>query len=146
MSRRSSLDTHSVTRSRHSRPSSASGDLLAGNGDGAPPVSCHFRYTGCYLLVIISDGCDMLRQETIGRQLYGFGEHPNTTGSNGTSGDSEAAATDTPPSRQEIDEFNAQWSDRFIGETIQQIAKGKWQIFSIFLIGVRLKSSTEYKS
>lgn len=122
MSRRSSLDTGPV-RSRGSRPGSSSGGELLSNS----AVSCHFRYTGCYLLVIISDGCDMLRQEVIGRQLFGFqnGDGGGGGGDAGKGGNVDGGGTTAPPTQEQLNKLNMEWTARFIETTIQQIAKGK---------------------
>lgn len=69
--------------------------------------SCNFRYVGCYLLIIISDGCDQLRQQSWLRQ--------------------QKSSNNLQPQQQqqsELDKFNSRWTSGFVAKVIQQIRKG----------------------
>lgn len=83
-------------------------------------VSCHFRYTGCHLLVIVSDGCDMLRQEHLCAALK-LNE--------GTSGQPILPPDDLEGQLKQLD---TEWTRKFIEHATQQIAKGKWFYYFIF--------------
>ena len=97
--------------STSSKPTSVNASDIAAN------VSCHFRYTGCYLLVIISDGCDMLRQEQLCHALK-----LNAA----KTADNDSSTESSPPAElaSQLDALDSDWNRKFIEHTIQQIAKG----------------------
>lgn len=121
--------TH-LNRSRTGSASSVRSGASTGSGrvkavkavqQATPPVaaadsnvSCHFRYTGCHLLVIVSDGCDMLRQEHLCAALK-LNES--------TSGNPSPAIL--PPNDGQLKKLDSEWTRKFIEHAIQQIAKGK---------------------
>ena len=75
--------------------------------DHSTNVTCNFRYTGCYLLVIISDGSDALRQQEIVKAL-------------GLLNDSNESLHDW-----NLDRFDAEWSHRFIEHALHLVGNGK---------------------
>nr|XP_046918535.1 microtubule-associated protein 1B-like [Dermatophagoides farinae] len=78
--------------------------------------SCNFRYVGCYLLIIISDGCDQLRQQSWLR-------HQTLLSS------SNDLSSILLQQKSELEEFNRRWTSGFVAKVIQQIRKGLtiWQ-------------------
>ena len=95
----------------------------------ASNVSCHFRYTGCYLLVIISDGCDMLRQQQLCQDLQLKSDAIATAKSNGT----ETVEAAPPPDLvNTLDSLDAEWNRKFIEHTTQQVAKGQFCHFNFY--------------
>ncbi len=107
------------------KPTPDSGSAAA----DASAVSCHFRYTGCHLLVIVSDGCDMLRQEAICAALQ------LNDASGAVDGNQPAVLPlplppPPPPPPDNLEEqlktLDAEWTRKFIEHVTQQIAKGKW--------------------
>ena len=73
--------------------------------------SCNFRYVGCYLLIIISDGCDQLRQQSWLR-------HQTLLSS------SNDLSSILLQQKSELEEFNRRWTSGFVAKVIQQIRKG----------------------
>ena len=98
------------------------------NNDNNNNVSCHFRYTGCYLLVIISDGCDMLRQEQLCHLLKVF------SSSNGNV-DADGNAASPPDLINSLDALDSEWNRKFVDHTIQQIAKGLLLLLIYYTFG-----------
>lgn len=97
----------------------------------APNVSCHYRYNGCYLLVIISDGCDMLRQEQLCQALK-----LNAARSDGTPSEPPADLA------SQLDALDAEWNRKFIEHTTQRIAKGQYPRHGHCLLPDYLPSNT----
>lgn len=75
------------------------------------PISCNFRYLGTYFLIIISDGCDQLRQQQWLQQWI--------------ISDGQKSSQQLPTSAAELNEFNQNWTNEFIANVVQQINNGK---------------------
>ncbi|KAI2801973.1 Methionine aminopeptidase 1B, chloroplastic [Blomia tropicalis] len=85
-------------------------------------LSCHFRYTGCYLLIIISDGSDMLRQEHICQHMQLHG-----TAAAAAAADEWATIStdaDVQSLKSKLADLDIEWNRKFVEHTIQGIAKG----------------------
>lgn len=75
-------------------------------------ISCNFRYIGTYILIIISDGCDQLRQQQWLQQWI-------------NSNKEQQPGNQLLVSLAELNEFNQNWSNKFIANVVQQIDQGK---------------------